>query len=120
MLSLEIHMKRLLMGWVALSALVSTSARAEPGAELAQAKGCMMCHSVQGKLLGPAYKDIAARYAGQKGSEDKLVQKVLKGGGGVWGPAKMPPNTQLSEAEARTLVKWILSLKEAPDSKGPR
>jgi cytochrome c len=80
-------------------------------ADLAKAKNCMSCHSVQNKVVGPAFKDVAAKYAGQKGVEDKLVQKVMKGGGGVWGPVPMPPNTQVSEAEARTLVKWVLSLK---------
>ena len=62
-------------------------------------------------MVGPSYKDIAAKYAGQKDAEDKLVQKVLKGGGGVWGPVPMPANTQVSEAEARTLVKWVLAQK---------
>jgi cytochrome c len=80
-------------------------------ADLARSKNCMSCHSVQNKVVGPAFKDVAAKYAGQKGAEDKLVQKVLKGGSGAWGPVPMPPNTQVSEAEAHTLVKWILSLK---------
>jgi cytochrome c len=80
-------------------------------ADLARSKNCMSCHSVQNKVVGPAFKDVAAKYAGQKGAEDKLVQKVLKGGSGAWGPVPMPPNTQVSEAEAHALVKWILSLK---------
>jgi len=80
-------------------------------ADLARSKNCMSCHSVQNKVVGPAFKDVAAKYAGQKGAEDKLVQKVLKGGSGAWGPVPMPPNTQVSEAEAHVLVKWILSLK---------
>ena len=63
------------------------------------------------KLVGPAYKDVAAKYAGQKGAEDKLVQKVLKGGSGTWGPVPMPANSQVTEAEAHTLVKWVLTLK---------
>jgi len=62
-------------------------------------------------VVGPAYKDVAAKYAGQKDAEDKLTQKVLKGGSGVWGAVPMPANTQVTEAEARTLVKWILTLK---------
>lgn len=101
-------MKRSLM-FVLLSALASTSAFAQ--ADLAKAKNCMACHSVNTKLVGPAYKDVAAKYAGQKDAEQKLVQKVIKGGSGVWGPVPMPPNPQVSEAEAHQLVKWILAQK---------
>ena len=63
------------------------------------------------KLVGPAYKDVAAKYAGQKDAEDKLVAKVMKGGSGAWGAVPMPANPQVSEAEARTLVKWVLAQK---------
>jgi cytochrome c len=94
---------------MAVSALASTSAFAQ--ADLAKAKNCMACHAVGSKLVGPAYKDVAAKYAGQKGAEDKLVQKVMKGGSGVWGPVPMPANPQVSEAEARSLVKWVLAQK---------
>ena len=102
-------MKRSLMMLMAVSALMSTSAFAQ--ADLAKAKNCMACHAIGSKLVGPAYKDVAAKYAGQKGAEDKLVQKVMKGGSGVWGPVPMPANPQVSEAEARSLVKWVLSQK---------
>jgi cytochrome c len=102
-------MKRSLMMLMAVSALASTSAFAQ--ADLAKAKNCMACHAIGTKLVGPAYKDVAAKYAGQKGAEDKLVQKVMKGGSGVWGPVPMPANPQVSEAEARSLVKWVLSQK---------
>jgi cytochrome c len=105
---MEKQMKRSLM-FVLLSALASTSAFAQ--ADLAKAKNCMACHSVNTKLVGPAYKDVAAKYAGQKDAEQKLVQKVIKGGSGVWGPVPMPPNPQVSEAEAHQLVKWVLSQK---------
>ena len=104
-------MKRSLMLIAALSALVSTSAFAQDPAALAKAKNCMACHAINTKLVGPAYKDVAAKYAGQKGAEDKLVAKVMKGGSGVWGPVPMPANPQVSEAEAHTLVKWVLSQK---------
>lgn len=93
----------------AMSALVSGAAFAN--ADLAKAKNCMACHAVANKVLGPAYKDVAAKYAGQKDAEAKLVQKVMKGSSGVWGSTPMPANTQVSEAEAHTLVKWILTLK---------
>ena len=102
-------MKRSLLLCLAAGALVSNFAVANP--ELARAKNCMTCHSIDHKVVGPAYKAVAAKYAGQKGAEDKLVQKVMKGGSGVWGPVPMPANTQVNEAEARTLVKWVLSLK---------
>jgi cytochrome c len=102
-------MKRSLMLCMVVSALASSSAFAQ--ADLAKAKNCMACHAVANKLVGPAYKDVAARYAGQKGVEDKLVQKVMKGSAGAWGPVPMPPNPQVSEAEARSLVKWVLSQK---------
>jgi len=93
----------------AASALVAAPAFASP--ELAQKKNCMACHAVDKKVLGPAYKDVAAKYAGQKDAVDKLSQKVIKGGAGVWGPVPMPANTQVSEAEAKQLVQWILTLK---------
>ena len=102
-------MKRSLLVVFAASALVSNAAMAN--ADLAKAKNCMTCHSVQNKVVGPAFKDVAAKYAGQKDAEDKLVQKVMKGGSGVWGSVPMPANTQVSEAEAHTLVKWVLSQK---------
>lgn len=103
-------MKRsLLVGALVVSAFTSQAAMAS--LDLAKAKNCMACHSVDTKLVGPAYKDVAAKYAGQKDAENKLAQKVMKGGSGSWGPVPMPANTQVSEAEAHTLVKWVLSLK---------
>lgn len=102
-------MKRLLLLSVALSGLISQVAVAS--ADLAKAKNCMSCHAVGAKLIGPSYKDVAAKYAGDAGAEERLTQKVLKGGSGAWGPVPMPANAQVSEAEAHTLVKWVLSLK---------
>lgn len=102
-------MKRSLLVVLAAGALVSNAAMAD--AKLAQAKNCMACHAVANKVVGPAFKDVAAKYASQKGAEDALVQKVLKGSTGVWGPVPMPANAQVNEAEARTLVKWILTQK---------
>ena len=103
-------MKRFLICAV-LGAMASGSALADAGLDLAKAKNCMACHSVQNKVVGPAYKDVAAKFANQKGAEDMLVQKILKGSTGVWGGIPMPANPQVSDAEAHTLVKWILSLK---------
>ncbi|HJV74382.1 MAG TPA: c-type cytochrome [Noviherbaspirillum sp.] len=102
-------MKHLMLVGVAAAALVSNAAMAN--ADLAKAKNCMACHAIATKLVGPAYKDVAAKYAGQKDAEAKLVQKVLKGSSGVWGPVPMPANAQVTEAEAHTLVKWVLSQK---------
>jgi cytochrome c len=102
-------MKRSLLVCLAIFASVSNVAMAN--ADLAKAKNCMACHAVATKLVGPAYKDVAGKYAGQKDAEDKLAKKVVKGGSGAWGAIPMPANPQVTEAEARTLVKWILSLK---------
>jgi len=93
----------------AASALVAAPAFAN--ADLAQKKNCLACHAVDKKVVGPAYKEVAAKYAGQKDAVEKLSQKVLKGGAGVWGPVPMPANTAVSEAEAKQLVQWILTLK---------
>lgn len=79
--------------------------------DLAQKKNCMACHAIDKKVVGPAYKDVAAKYAGQKDAVDKLSQKVIKGGSGVWGQVPMPANAQVNEAEAKQLVQWILTLK---------
>lgn len=71
----------------------------------------MSCHAVDSRIIGPSFKEVATKYAGQKEAVDKLGQKVVKGGAGVWGPVPMPANTQVTEAEARQLVGWILTLK---------
>jgi cytochrome c len=78
---------------------------------LATAKNCMACHAVDKKLVGPAYKEVAAKYAGQKDAVDKLAVKIMKGGSGVWGPVPMPANTQVNEAEAKKLAAWVMSQK---------
>ena len=104
-------MKRNLMmvGVVLATALASQAAMADAGLDLAKAKNCLACHAVATKVVGPAYKDVAAKYAGQKDAEAKLVAKVMKGGSGVWGAVPMPANPQVNEAEAKTLVKWVLA-----------
>jgi cytochrome c len=80
-------------------------------ADFAQKKNCMACHAIDKKVLGPAYKEVAAKYAGQKDAVDKLSAKVVKGGSGVWGNIPMPANPQVTDAEAKQLVQWILTLK---------
>jgi cytochrome c len=80
-------------------------------ADMAQKKNCMACHATDKKLIGPSYKDVAAKYAGQKDAADKLAQKIVKGGSGVWGAVPMPANPQVSEAEAKQLAAWVLTIK---------
>ena len=94
-----------------LAALAAVSAPALADQALATAKNCMTCHAVDRKLVGPGYKEVALKYAGQKEAVDKLAVKIVKGGAGVWGPVPMPANPQVSEAEAKKLAAWVLSLK---------
>lgn len=102
-------MKAVLMGTVAAAALlIAGQAAAADETALATSKGCLACHSIDKKVVGPAYKDVAKKYKGDKGAEAKLVEKVMKGGSGVWGSTPMPPNNVTKE-EATKLVKWVLS-----------
>lgn len=78
---------------------------------LATSKNCMSCHAVERKVLGPSFKDVAAKYKDDKGAVDKLASKIMKGGSGVWGPVPMPANNQVSEADARKLAAWVLQTK---------
>ena len=92
-----------------LAALASPAARADQA--LAQAKACMACHTVDQKRVGPSFKDVAARYAGQPDAAAKLAVKIRSGGKGVWGAIPMPANSAVSEADARKLAEWVLTLK---------
>ncbi len=97
---------------ILLAALIATvAAPAFASPELAQKKNCLACHATDKKLIGPSYKDVAAKYAGQKDAVDKLAQKIQKGGSGVWGAVPMPANPQVSEAEAKQLAAWVLTVK---------
>src|SRR5512135_1123707 len=79
---------------------------------LAQKSGCFACHAIDKKLIGPAWNDVAAKYRGQKDAEARLITKVAKGGGGVWGSTPMPPNApRVGENDIKSLVRFILSLK---------
>ena len=78
-------------------------------AALAQVKGCLACHQVAVKVVGPAYKEVAAKYKGDAGALDMLVKKVKAGGVGTWGQIPMPPQVTASDAEIKTLVEWVLS-----------
>ncbi len=79
--------------------------------DLAKKNGCTACHTVDKKVVGPAFKEIAKKYAGNAKADAMLAEKVKKGGVGVWGQVPMPPNANTSDADAKTLVKWILGLK---------
>lgn len=76
---------------------------------LATEKNCMSCHNIDKKVVGPSYKEVAAKYRGDKSAPARLATKVMEGGGGVWGVVKMPSNPQVNEAEAKKLVAWVLS-----------
>lgn len=104
-------MKHTFVALASITAIFAVSTPAMADLQLATAKNCMACHAVDKKLVGPSYKDVAAKYAGQKDSADKLAAKVIKGGAGAWGPVPMPANPQVTPDEAKKLVAWILSQK---------
>ncbi|MCY1249516.1 Cytochrome c-551 [compost metagenome] len=83
---------------------------ADDGEALFKSKGCAACHAIDAKMVGPAYKDVAAKFAGQAGADAELAKKIKEGSQGVWGPIPMPPNAVTAE-EAATLAKWVLSQK---------
>ena len=105
-------MKALLLAIAAASSmLVAAQVNAADASALAQKSGCLACHSIDKKVLGPAYKDVAAKYKGDKTAEAKLIAKVKAGGSGVWGPMPMPANSpQVKDADITAIVQWILSL----------
>jgi len=103
-------MKTIILSAATLLAVAALPAQANE--DLAKKHMCTTCHVVKGaKTIGPAYADVAKKYAGQKDAEAKLVEKVKKGGQGVWGQVPMPPNAAVPDADVKTLVKWILSIK---------
>ncbi len=104
-------MKRIVSLTAAALLLAGAAGAAQASAELAKAKNCVACHAPDRKLIGPAYKAIAAKYASDRNAVDKLTAKVREGGSGVWGQIPMPANPQVSAEEAAALVKWILSNK---------
>jgi cytochrome c len=103
-------MKSLILS--AASLALSLALPAQANEDLAKKHLCTTCHVVKGtKTIGPTYADVAKKYAGQKDAEAKLVEKVKKGGTGVWGQVPMPPNAAVPDADVKTLVKWVLSIK---------
>ena len=101
-------MKRVMTATLLATCLVAPAMASK---ELAQAKNCLACHSLENQVVGPAFKAIAGKYAGDKAAASTLATKIMAGGGGVWGAIPMPANPQVKEDEAKKLVAWILSLK---------
>ena len=98
----------------AAAALVTTGAHAadaKAAEALAKTSGCLACHTTDKKLVGPSYKEIADRYRKDKGAEALLIKKVKEGGKGVWGDIPMTPNAHVKDADIKTIVQWILSIK---------
>jgi cytochrome c len=91
---------------IALIAFASTGAWAN--ADLAKKNNCLACHAVDKKIVGPAYQEVAKKYAGQADAEATLAKSIKAGGSGKWGPIPMPPQAQLSDADAKTLAAWVL------------
>jgi cytochrome c len=100
-----------LMMTAAAAALVVMSGAASADQALAQKNACMSCHGVDKKIVGPAFKEVAKKYAGDKTARDKLAAKVKAGGKGVWGEVPMPPNPNLKPEDANKIIDWVLSLK---------
>jgi cytochrome c len=104
-------MKQLVTILAATAAALTISLPAGAQEELAKKHNCLACHAVDKKVVGPSYKDVAAKYRGDKTAEAKLFDKVKKGGVGVWGQIPMPPNATVPDEDIKTLVKWVLSQK---------
>lgn len=105
-------MKVLLTMITASAVLLASNVYAADAKPLAQKSGCLACHAIDGqKILGPNYKDVAAKYKGDKGAEAKLIAKVKAGGSGVWGPMPMPANSpQVKDDDIKSIVQWILAM----------
>ena len=102
-------MKLVTIAITAASLLFGAQAMADQA--LAQKNACMACHQVDKKVVGPSFKDVAAKYKGDKTAEAKLAKKVKEGGKGAWGEIPMPPNAQVKDEDIKSIVHWILSLK---------
>jgi cytochrome c len=100
---------KLISSLITAGLMVSVSAPVFASKEIASKNSCMGCHAMDKKVVGPSYKDIAAKYKGQPDAVDKLVKKVRVGGGGVWGAVPMPGNSRISDADSKTVIVWILN-----------
>ena len=104
------HLTAIVALSVAACLPVVASAADAPDA-LIKKYACVACHAPAMKLVGPSYKDVAAKYAGQKDAEAKLAAKVKAGGSGVWGAVPMPPNPAVPDADLKAIIAWILATK---------
>lgn len=104
-------MKRIILATLSVAATFAVTTPAFADLALATSKNCMACHAVDKKVVGPAFKDVAKKYAGNAKAADMLATKIVKGGSGAWGPVPMPANSQVNEADAKKLAAWVLSLK---------
>ena len=102
---------RITLQWIALIALLGAAAPVHADYDLVLKKNCLACHQVDKRKYGPNFKEIAAKYADQKNAADVLARKIRRGGTGVWGQDVMPPQPQVSAAEARALATYVLSVK---------
>jgi cytochrome c len=105
-----------IMNLIAAAAVIALpagaqAAEAKAAEDLARNSGCLACHTVDKKLIGPGYKEIAAKYRGSKAAEAELIKKVKAGSKGVWGDIPMTPNAHVKDEDIKTIVQWILSLK---------
>jgi len=105
-------MKIAIAVFAAVGIVAAGAAKADAGEDLLKKNGCTACHAIDKKLIGPAYVDVAAKYKGDAGAAAKLAEKVKKGGSGVWGQVPMPPNPQVSDADLKTMITYILALKK--------
>ena len=102
---------RVLLQWIAVIGLLGATGPVRADYDLALKKNCLACHQIDKRKYGPNFKEIAAKYADQKNASDILAKKIRSGGTGVWGQDVMPPQPQVSAAEARALAQYVLSLK---------
>ena len=102
---------RITLQWIAVIALLGAAGPVRADYDLVVKKNCLACHQVDKRKYGPNFKEIAAKYADQKNAADVLARKIRRGGTGVWGQDVMPPQPQVSDAEARALARYVLSLK---------
>jgi cytochrome c len=109
---MESKMKKSALLFVAGTIGVAGAAFAQSGEDLLKKNGCTACHAIDKKVVGPAYVDVAAKYKGDAKAPAYLFNKVKQGGSGVWGPVPMPPNTQVSDADIKAMVTFILGLKK--------
>jgi cytochrome c len=102
---------RVTLQWIAVVALLGAAVPVHADYDLVVKKNCLACHQIDKRKYGPNFKEVAAKYADQKNAADILARKIKRGGTGVWGPDVMPPQPQVSDAEARALARYVLSLK---------